>query len=326
MIGSHLLRLFIRHGLIRENHAEPYLTGRGDTYLFGTRNRKEFFISLLTSFSSEVSLTLDADEILARIDADSVPSSFTFLFPLGKAYWVRSAQPYADAFRNSIVRWIETHEPGSSSWCQRDNMSRRIVNWITGYHFFADTGIPDIDFMRMFSRSLYLQGRWMAAETDRSERDRNVRLRALLAMQICGLFFANDASGKKWLTRSSARIDRLMEDEADPRTIDELFLERLDIYTISYLLSRINRLGRGEKTDRNLHRLYRVLASSSSPLPYRGEVIRYREADNPLKSTEMLPIAAVLYGDRSMKERHPHFSEYALWLLGAEGFERFRAI
>jgi hypothetical protein len=205
-------------------------------------------------------------------------------------------------------------------------MSRRIVNWINGYHFFADNRCLDMDFIRMFNRSLYLQGRWMASETNRSDRDRNARLRALLALQTCGLFFANDASGKKWLTRSSVHIDCLMEEEADPRTIDALFLERLDIYTISFRLSRINRSGRGENTDRNLRRLYRILASSASPLPYRGGVIRYRETDNPLMSTEMLPIAAVLFDDRSMKERHPHFSEYALWLLGAEGFERFRSV
>jgi len=310
---------------IQSGFASPNLTGTGGGFFFGTRNKKEFFLSLLTSFQSEVTISLDADELKSSIDQGNFDDSFRFIFPLGKEYWLRQISNAPEYFQTTIDRWIAHNPPGSDRWYDLQMSAIRTINWIAGYHFFSDHSTINEKFLRRFFESIFLHGSWFYIFSNSRFNSNIEKLSLLTALQFTGTLFSNSKKGDMWLRRSIKYIDNTLLHD-DPAIEPNTFANRIEFYTLSYILSEKNNISRSTEIKKKLHTMYYSLSNIEGEPEIERQVFRYTNTEEIPMYKGLMTVGAIFFNDPELKERYPHFSEEALWLLGAEGFESFRII
>ncbi len=303
----------------------PALTGTGDGFFFGTRNKKEFFLSLLASFQSEVSISLEADEIKSSIDQGSVDDSFRFIFPLGKEYWLRQISNAPEYFHTAIDRWIAHNPPGSERWYDLQVSAIRIINWIAGFHLFSDHSSINEKLLRRFFKTLFLHGSWFYIFSKSRFNSNIEKLSLLTALQFTGTLFLKSKKGGTWLRRSIKLIDTAILQD-DPAIEPYSFANRIEFYTFSYILSEKNNISRSTEIKKKLHTMYYSLSNVEGEPEIERQVFRYTITEDIPMYEGLMTVGAILFNDPELKKRYPHFSEDVLWLLGAEGFEAFRNI
>ncbi len=137
--------------------------------------------------------------------------------------------------------------------------------------------------------------------------------------------FLNYRTGKRWYDRSVQQIDdMIIRDDADPG--QESFYPRIECYTISYIESKKLKISRRPEAWSKLHKMFKAAAAAKHTPAIHRRIFRYRIEDEVHLPEGLLPVGAILFNDPGIKQRYPHLSEDALWLLGAEGFELFRNI
>lgn len=294
------------------------LDGSGEGFSFSTRNKKEFFISVLTSRRSEVDIVLQADEIVRTgTPVLRQDPGWQFLFSLGRAHWIKPAAGYDRSFKEFIGMAVRTL---NRTELREADLPRRIQNLITAYHFFSD--IMDVrsplwrDLMRMiffFSDYLYRFG-----ET-RAENDDNF-MRALAHLSA-GLLFKYTRTGKKWISRALIHLSRYISGRRDAVSV-----EYIEPSTMISLLLHRHRIRINQPFADMLHDAYIQCAEDYSNAPLEKPVFFLSSTPGDEKYSDLLPAGAVLFGDSSLKEAQPSFTEKALWLVGMEGYERFQSL
>ncbi|GEM_PF-3107475 len=310
---------------MQSRFASPNVPGTGEGFFFGTRNKKEFFLSLLTSYQSEVSISLEADEIKTSIDQGSVDDSFRFIFPLGKEYWLRQISNAPEYFHTAIDRWIAHNPPGSERWYDLRMSAIRIINWIAGFHLFSDHSSINEKFRRRFFKTIFLHGSWFYIFSKSRFNSNIEKLLLLTALQFTGTLFLNSKKGDTWLRRSIKLIDTAILHD-DPAIEPYSFANRIEFYTLSYILSEKTNISRSTEIKKKLHTLYYSLSNVEGEPEIERQLFRYTITEDIPIDKGLMTVGAILCNDPELKKRYPHFSEDALWLLGAEGFESFRII
>ncbi len=325
MIRKYIWKLYSALITFTKPYIRPYLSGDGNGFFFGTRNKKEFFLSLLSSFQSAAAVTLDADEIRAKIDSGEIDDTFRFLFPLGKEYWLRPVSTGTDYFMKSVNRWIETNPPASNSWHDSETVAIRAINWIAGYHLFC--GHPSITdrFHRRFLRTIYLHGSRLSHFKPDKMKSVLASLTVSTAGQLTGTMFFNHRSGKRWYNRSVRHIDNLIT-TTHSIPDEESFLSQLECYTISHIASQKLNIPRRLDARAKLLDMFKAAGEMINTPKMRRRIFRHKIEDETPVQGGLLTAGAILFNDSGLKKKYPHLSEDALWLLGAEGFELFRNI
>lgn len=128
-----------------------------------------------------------------------------------------------------------------------------------------------------------------------------------------------------WLRRSIKYIDNTLLHD-DPAIEPNTFANRIEFYTLSYILSEKNNISRSTEIKKKLHTMYYSLSNIEGEPEIERQVFRYTNTEEIPMYKGLMTVGAILFNDPELKKRYPHFSEDVLWLLGAEGFEAFRNI
>lgn len=325
MIPTPLWKLYTKLFGITKPYLDPYLTGDGNGFFFGTRNKKEFFLSLLASYQSDVAVTLEADEIRNRIDRGETDHTFRFVFPLGKEYWRRPVSASPEYFVKSAEHWIDTNPPFSKAWLDPEETAIRAINWIAGYHLFSDHSSVTKQFIERFLRVLYLHGSLCSRYLRKNRTNETEKLIVLIAAQLVGTMFYNHRSGKRWHDRSIRQIDDMIVQEEKDR-VNDLSIRRLEFYTISYCASKRFNVNRKSGALNKFHTMYKAAAQAENLHEVNRKIFRYNLEEETSMLIGLFPVGAVLFQDTELKKLYSKYSEDALWLSGTEGFEVFRSI
>lgn len=327
MILKLFWKLYPRTLDITEPYKQPFLRGDGYGFFFGTRNKKEFFLSLLSQFQSDVSITIEADTVRTDIDRGKTDHTFRFIFPLGKEYWTRPVSNAPEYFMKPINRWISTHPPASDVWNNLEETAIRAINWIAGYHFFSDSQSMTVQFLHRLFRTIFIHGSWLERSNVQNKHGSDIeKLIVLTAQQIVGAMFFNHRAGRRWQNRGIQTIDELiLQYKIDPG--NERFYKFLELFTLSFIASKNLKLYRRSGVQEKLHSMYKTAAAMKNENTRKEEriVFHYRIKEEVPVRERLLPVGAVLFEDQFIKQKTGQFSEDALWLLGAEGFELYRS-
>jgi hypothetical protein len=294
------------------------LNGSGEGYFFGVRNRKEFFLSVLTSRRSEVDIVLQADEhVRIGISDLKIRPTWNFLFHLGRAYWIKPVAGYDIFFKKFIAEVTRTL---NLSAVQTGDLPGRINNLIAAYHFFRD--VLDVrprdrsdltDLIFLLSDYLYRFG----DKTSGSY----TPLSNALALLASGMLFKNSRAGKKWTNRATDSLERYLSDRRG-----NLPVEEIEPATMLVVLSQINKIRADSRLTAILHKVYLHCLNIPHDTPLRKPVFSLSTSPDEEKYSDLFPVGAVLFGDPMLKQAQPHFTEKALWLLGMEGYEKFQSM
>jgi hypothetical protein len=294
------------------------LNGSGEGYFFGVRNRKEFFLSVLTSRRSEVDIVLQADEHV-RIGVSDLKIRLTwdFLFHLGRAYWIKPVAGY-DIFFNKFIG--EVTRTLNLPAVQTGDLPGRINNLIAAYHFFRDVldersrdrnDLTDLIFL--LSDYLYRFGNGIMGPY--------IPMSKALALFMSGMLFNDSRAGKKWMNRATDSVERYLSDRRD-----NLPVEEIEPATMLVVLSQINKMSVDSQLTPLLHKVYLHCVNIPHSSPLRKPIFSLSTSPGEEKYSDLLPVGAVLFGDTMLKQAQPHFTEKALWLLGMEGYEKFQSL
>src|SRR3989441_4514452 len=98
-------------------------------------------------------------------------SRFQHLPVLGQALWLSGDRRYYEEFRAQVLDWISENRPGRGvNWTCTMDVAIRAVNWVWAYAFFRPEILADRPFASAFLRSLFVHGRFVAANLENGGR------------------------------------------------------------------------------------------------------------------------------------------------------------
>ena len=264
-------------------------------------------------------------------------SRFHFAAWLGRASWVSGSRDYEKKFFQLLNDWIDANPfPYGVNWKISMEASIRSFNWLLGLAFFSESPLFTPDLQRKATETLYLHGAFIEYNLEFSPRNHNHLVSNLAGLYVLGLFFRDTPRGQRWLTLSQRFLEKEIRDEVFEDGVDyegSISYHRLviELFLVPYLLAERNNARFPEAYRQRLERMFEFVAAYTRPdgsAPLIGDADDGRlfcfSPSQPVNDHRyLLSIAAVLFGRSDLKRVAGRFSEDALWLLGAEGFERF---
>lgn len=259
---------------------------------------------------------------------------------LGKAYWVSAREEFAGAFGRLVEDWIDQNPPGLGvQWSLAMEASIRACNWICGFSFFCESRSLSAEFWATLIRSLYAHGIFIWNNREYSLRNGNHYLSNIVGLIFLGVFFHNSRQGKKWLAWGVRELETEMrlevtEDGVDYEKSTSYHRLVLELFTAAAVLCRVNRCALEPGFWSRLEKMYEFVLhylrpDGSAPMigdADDGRLFRFRLAEPINDHRHILSLGAVLFERGDFKQAAGSFSQDAAFLLGAEGFERFRRI
>lgn len=275
-------------------------------------------------------------------------SRFQHLIPLGQAYWYTGDEKYAREFSEQVMDWIKENPPMLGvNWTSTMEVAIRAVNWIWGHTLFTASPSLTRDFKVEFLKALLSHGRFIAQNLEYAEIwqdgialriNSNHYLSDLVGLVYLGLMFPEFVEAKGWLQKGLGELYTEMEHQVHPDGVDyeaSVSYHRLvtELFTSAFLLCQKNGITVPPKLRERLEKMFEFVLHYTKP---DGTVPQIGDADDgrlhPLSEVQpedhryLLAIGAALFGRADMKTAVQSFHEEALWLLGPEGQERFKAI
>ncbi len=265
-------------------------------------------------------------------------SRFHQLAWLGKAYWLTNYQPYAEKFRELIEDWIEENPVGYGvNWTTPMEIAIRACNWIMGFYFFNDSKrIPD-EFWVKFLKSLYWHGLFIRNNLEHGRRNGNHYISDAVGLVFLGMLFKNTNFSRKWLSIGVGILETEMmcqvySDGVDYEKSTSYHRLVLELFYSAYLLCERNGVMFSSGFEQRLEKmfdfvLYYTKPDGTCPLigdADDGRLFKFSAEENINDHRHVLSIGAVVFNRADLKKYSGAFSQDALWLLQAEGYEKFR--
>jgi uncharacterized heparinase superfamily protein len=259
---------------------------------------------------------------------------------LGKAYWVTHNEEYALKFRSLIEAWIDENPVGQGpNWFGAMEVSIRACNWIAGYYFFCESkSLPD-EFWTRFLKSLYAHGLFIETHLEYSKRNGNHLLSDIVGLIVLGVFFRSASFGQNWLAWSKDALVEEMEHQIYSDGVDyeksvgyHRFVLEL-IYTAAVLCEK-NRVSLPEQFMSRLERMFEFTLAYTRPdgsVPLVGDaddgrLFRFSAREDFNDHRHALSVGSILFHRPDFRAVAGSFSQDALWLFGAEGFEKHQML
>lgn len=137
---------------------------------------------------------------------------FKYLVPAARACYERGDVELWKLCQRHIEGWITEARIGVSDGWDAYPTSLRVVNWIYAYALVADS-LPDRAFVERWRASIYQQLDFLSRHLE-LHLLANHLLENAKAMVIGGLFFADDAGGRKWLADGERLLWRELDEQA----------------------------------------------------------------------------------------------------------------
>jgi len=273
--------------------------------------------------------------------------SFYHLIPLGKAYrWARlnrnaaATDKYSKAFVEQNMSWIETSHYGfGPSWKSCTIVALRLIHLIWARALFYDAvAIPDEFWIRLY-KQIHVHAKHVRSNLEWFPVRTNHYLTNLHALFMVGVLYPEFKQAKDWAGFAHGELIAEIEHHCASdgvahegsinyhRFVCEIFLAAMIfgeqhgfVFPDSYKA----------RLEAALEFLMRCLRPDGA-LPRIGDAADIRlqhldQRDYFANPGHLLNLGAVLYRRGDFKAAAPDYSEYAFWMLGAEGAKVFASL
>jgi uncharacterized heparinase superfamily protein len=127
-------------------------------------------------------------------------SRLQWLLPAGQAYLLTGEERYAVAVRDVLSAWIEANPyPLGVNWAIAMEPALRILSWTWLFHACGGSAaLAEPGFRASFLRTLYLHGRFVERNMERSSVNGNHYTADAAGLVFAGLFFGNGETPRRW--------------------------------------------------------------------------------------------------------------------------------
>ncbi|HEX8352274.1 MAG TPA: alginate lyase family protein [Pyrinomonadaceae bacterium] len=262
-----------------------------------------------------------------------------FFQTLGRAYWRTGDERYAEGFARYAAGWMDANPPKAGvNWASSLEVAFRSISWLWALHFFRRSEhLTPALFLRL-SKFLHLHARHLETYLSTYFSPNTHLTGEALGLYYLGTLLPEFRAAARW--REAGR--RILTSELGRHVRpDGVYFEQAtyyhrytaDFYLHFALLARLN----GEAWDARLPGKLSALLDHLTHLtrpdgttPFLGDddggrlvMLDERGADDFRAS---LSNGAALLGRADYKRAAGRAAEETLWLLGAEGLERFDAL
>jgi hypothetical protein len=262
-----------------------------------------------------------------------------FLIDLAKTYFLEGAEPYAAEVRALVTDWLDKNPYGTGvSWACALEPSFRALSWLWAYHLCLDDPALDAITHARWLSGFYDHGRFLRHHLETYSSPFNHLIGEAAALYMLGVLFPEFRDSSAWRARGRQILESRLEEQfyADGGSAEQSTFYHhatLGFYVLAVLLGRAN----GEEFARPLlQAVERAIEFSMALMQPDGRIPRIGGGDDgkPLRM-QHLPfwdfrpfqaIGAVMFNRPDFKHAAGRFHEDALWVLGADGLERFSAL
>jgi len=283
----------------------------------------------------------------AKYSADiKVPweiSRFSFVWILGKAYWISGRMDYKEKFLELFKSWQGNNPFGYGiNWISPMEVALRAMNMVAGYYFFFDqaeqSGQHATDWVELL-KSLFQHGCYLEQNLPYERQSGRELIASATALYMLGMFFKPSNFSMNWCQVAGSILEEEISRQTFPdgmhyemsvachRFVTEMFLaayilgERLGMpFSIRYQERLIRMLGVV---------MHYIKPDSQAPLLGDSDDSRmfwFNPEEDYNNHTGLLSLAATVFEKREFKRMGQTFSEEALWLTGAEGWESYERL
>jgi len=284
-------------------------------------------------------------------------SRFQHLPTLGIAYWIVGDERYAREFVDEIRDWQDNNPPlyGVNWTCPMD-VAIRAVNWIWGYGFFSGSPQLDDGFLTGFLKSLYVHGKYIEANLERSSRlaplarpllqnrlgpsvttdvwrglRTNHYVADLVGLLYIGTLFSGARAGKKWRCFAARELIKGMGEQVYPDGVDyegSISYHRLvtELFLSATLLGVKNGISFPVSYLERLEKMVEFVMHYTKPdgmAPQIGDnddgrlhVLEGYGRQNPADHRHILSVGAALLERSDLADAAGGFDAEAFWLVG----------
>ncbi len=149
-------------------------------------------------------------------------SRFQHLPLLGQALWLSGNRQYYEEFRGEVVDWIAENRPGRGvNWTCTMDVAIRAVNWVWAWVLFRPEILVDRPFASLFLRSLFVHGRFIAANLENGHPvTSNHYFADLVGLLFLGTLFRGAPEADDWKGMAVTEIVRENERQTLPDGVD----------------------------------------------------------------------------------------------------------
>lgn len=259
---------------------------------------------------------------------------------LGQAYWLTGDERYAQEYRAQIEDWIAVNPFAYSvNWACPMDVALRAINWIWGFHFFADSAsCRDARFRRDMLRSLFTHGEFVIKHLERGDVNGNHFLSDAAGLVFLGIFFGHTTPGARWLAMGRAIVLDEMPLQVSADGVDHeqsTSYQRLvlELFLTSYLLLEKSGDSLPQPQLDRLARMLEFVASYTKPnglTPLIGDADdgRVQKLGHQRLNDHryLLSTGAVRFGRGDLKETAAAFWSESFWMLGPAAATAFDAL
>ncbi len=260
------------------------------------------------------------------------------LVTLSKAYFLTQDERYAEEVCKQIRHWIKTNPPlFGVNWSSTLECSVRLISWIWAVHFMQTSKAVTSAFLYEFYGSIYLQTRYIETHLSTYSAANNHLIGEAAALALVAICFPWFRCSESWRAKGIEILTHKITEEIYP---DGVFAEQsihygkfiIDFY-VAILLLLEKHGGKVPKIWRK--RLERAGAFLISIKDSHGHVPNIGDNDggravllceqpefNDYES--LLNTMSVILDRGDFKKAGKSFDEKSLWLLGLDGFGKYK--
>jgi uncharacterized heparinase superfamily protein len=355
-------------------------------FFFHPRNKKDFFLHLLTQSQPYDEMLSDAEDVLGNLfeafgsgkvhlgdsinwqkdyrsgkiwpmkrlsaaelldvehESDiKIPweiNRFHQVWWLGKAYWATHNEEYARKFGELVDDWIEKNPVGiGPNWSIAMEVALRSCNWIAGYYLFCDSPSLPAEFWQRFFRKLYLQGRYIEHHMEYAKCNGNHLLSDVVGLLFLGIFFRPAPFGESWVRSSVDALQEEMETQVYPDGVNyekSIAYHRLvlELFYSATVLCQYNKIPLSDSFLKRLEKMFEFTMAYTRPdgsSPVVGDaddarLFQFSPREDFNDHRHALSVGALLFNRSDFRSAADGFTQDALWLFGAEGFEKHQKL
>jgi len=266
------------------------------------------------------------------------PNRHHHLVILGRAYRATGDVRYAAAVKEQLDSWLEQCPYGiGMNWRSPLELGIRLINWVWALDLIGDSGVFDEALRARLLNSVYLHLWEISRKYSRGSSLNNHLVGEAAGVFIGSTYFHTLKHAARWRVRSREILceEILRQTYPDGGTREQAIGYHLFVLQFFLLAGLVGRWSGEDFPPAYWERLERMfafvgaLSEGGRTLPMFGDADDGYVLDLGGERGDPRPwlaVGAVLYGRADFRAWAGGWSEPALWLLGREGRERFKAI
>ena len=261
------------------------------------------------------------------------------LVTLGQAYWHTGEEAYVEEVASQMRSWVMANPVGQGvNWSSPMEVAIRIINWIWAFYLVRDSSHLGNEAVHQFMWQVRSHGEHIRHNLERSAVSNNHYLANGVGLLHLGILFPELKESAQWL-RIGKRIvfgEVLKQVFADGVDFEGSIPYQgfvLDLLLPTILLCKRNNVPVPLKVLDRVERMLEFVQAYTRP---DGTVPQLGDTDDGrllvlaprLRNTHstMLTLGALLFDRSDFKAASCGWGPEAHWLLGEEGFQRFRQL